>query len=302
MKKNEMMEMVFYAGDGIYKIRFLPEIEGEYSYTIRGVVSETGTFVVAEADEEHHGIVKAEGIHFKYQDGKDFVAFGTTVYALIHQEDVVIDQTLDTLAKAPFNKVRMCVIPKHYNYNHSEPKNYAFHLLGDKEKCVFTEENKDAYMKETVWNVHHPDYAFWDSFEKRLQQLFDLGMQVDLILFHPYDRWGFSTMSRKDNLTYLEYAIRRLAAYPNIWWSLANEYDLYYMKSMDDWDAFGNYIMENDPYHHLIGNHNCFQPFDCSKKYITHVSLQNRTMCVYRNFNRNIINRYAMMSVVMKET
>lgn len=193
---------------------------------------------------------------------------------------------MDTLSKGPFNKVRMCLFPKHYNYNHNEPVNYAFQFLNGKENCVFTEENKDVYMKETVWDVHHPDFAFWDSFEKRLQQLFDLGIQVDLILFHPYDRWGFSTMSRKDNLIYLDYVIRRLAAYPNIWWSLANEYDLCFTKSMEDWDAFGNYIMENDPYHHLIGNHNCFQPFDPGKKYITHVSLQNRTMCRVPEFQR----------------
>lgn len=56
----------FYAGHGIYKIRFLPEKAGKYLYTIRGAVSEKGTFMVTEADGEHHGVVRAEGIHFKY--------------------------------------------------------------------------------------------------------------------------------------------------------------------------------------------------------------------------------------------
>jgi len=281
MKKNEMMEMIFqapepegchvdvdlvaeiigpdgeknikgfYAGQGIYKIRFLPEKAGKYLYTIRGVVSEKGTLTVTESDEGYHGVVRAEGIHFKYQDGKNFVGFGTTVYALAHQKDEIINQTMDTLSKRPFNKVRMCLFPKHYNYNHNEPMNYAFRPLSGKENCVFTEENKDVYMKETVWDVHHPDFTFWDSFEKRLQQLFDLGIQVDLILFHPYDRWGFSTMSRKDNLTYLDYVIWRLAAYPNIWWSLANEYDLCFAKSMDDsaviWWAKGGKLIGESP-------------------------------------------------------
>lgn len=35
-----------------------------------------------------------------------------------------------------------------------------------------------------------------------------------------------ATMPREDNLIYLDYLIRRLAAFPNVWWSLANEYDL----------------------------------------------------------------------------
>ena len=36
-----------------------------------------------------------------------------------------------------------------------------------------------------------------------------MGIQVDLILFHPYDRWGFAAMSQHDNLVYLDYLLRR---------------------------------------------------------------------------------------------
>ena len=39
------------------------------------------------ADSEHHGLVKAVDTHFEYEDGKLFQPFGTTVYALAHQED-----------------------------------------------------------------------------------------------------------------------------------------------------------------------------------------------------------------------
>ncbi len=34
--------------------------------------------------------------------------------------------TLATLAAAPFNKLRMCVFPKHYDYNHNEPEHHPF--------------------------------------------------------------------------------------------------------------------------------------------------------------------------------
>ena len=35
--------------------------------------------------------------------------------------DAVQEQTLETLKKAPFNKIRMCVFPKDYAYNENEP-------------------------------------------------------------------------------------------------------------------------------------------------------------------------------------
>jgi hypothetical protein len=275
----------FYAGDDTYKVRFLPEAAGTYTYSVTGVVAAEGTVEVKEAREGHHGVVRADGLHFTHQDGKNFAGFGTTVYALAHQSDELMDQTIATLKEAPFNKVRMCVFPKHYNYNHNEPQHYPFALAPGKEGMDFSVEagetdpaGDQSRMQPDIWDVNHPNVAFWDAFEVRLQQLFDLGIQVDLILFHPYDRWGFSSMTREDNLTYLDYVIRRFAAYPNIWWSMANEYDLCFKKDQEDWDAIGNFLKDNDPYHHLVGNHNCFPVFDASRDYITHVSLQNKTM------------------------
>lgn len=79
---------------------------------------------------------------------------------------------------------------------------------------------------ESYVDVNHPCFAYWDHMESILEKLGKTGIETDLILFHPYDRWGFANMSRKDNLTYLEYLLRWFTALPYIWWSLANEYDI----------------------------------------------------------------------------
>lgn len=205
--------------------------------------------------------MRTKGIHFYFDDGTPYYGFGTTVYALISQTDALIDETMDTLRHAPFNKIRICVFPKHYEFNNNDPQHYAF------------EKTKDGH-----WDPSHPCYAFWDAFEKRLKQLFDLGIQVDLILFHPYDRWGFANMPQKDNLIYLDYLLRRLAAFPAMWWSMANEYDLCAAKSDDDWHEIEQFIADNDPYHHLLSNHNCFQPYDASRENITHMSWQTKQL------------------------
>lgn len=46
-------------------------------------------------------MVKAEGNHFVYQDGSKYLPFGTTIYALAHQPETLIDQTMETLKQAP---------------------------------------------------------------------------------------------------------------------------------------------------------------------------------------------------------
>ena len=36
------------------------------------------------------------------------------------------NQTLETLKNGPFNKIRMCIFPKHYLYNANDPAHFPF--------------------------------------------------------------------------------------------------------------------------------------------------------------------------------
>lgn len=125
--------------------------------------------------------------------------------------------------------------------------------------------------------MNHPCFPFWDALELTVDRLAKMHIQVDLILFHPYDRWGFSKLSQQDNLTYLEYLLRRLAAIPNLWWSMANEYDLC-DRTLEDWLEIEGFIAENDPCHHLLSNHNCYRFWDFTREHITHASIQSKML------------------------
>ena len=107
-----------------------------------------------------------------------------------------------------------------------------------------------------------------------MADLLALGIEADIILFHPYDRWGFSAMPAEVDDRYLRYLVARLAAYRNVWWSMANEWDLMPAKSVADWDRFLRIVQESDPYQHLRSIHNCHTLFDQGKPPITHVSWQ----------------------------
>jgi hypothetical protein len=125
--------------------------------------------------------------------------------------------------------------------------------------------------------------AFFAHLEQRIAELGALGIEADLILFHPYDEgfWGFANMTREEDERYLRYVVARLAAFRNVWWSLSNEYDFNHDKSVRDWDRLLQFVQRADPYQHLRSIHNgtkmyeTFTPYDFSKTWITHQSIQH---------------------------
>ena len=207
--------------------------------------------------------------HFAYADGAPHVPVGTTCYAWVHQGDALEEQTLETLKKAPFNKIRMCVFPKDYAYNRNEPVYYPFEGTA-------------------VGGFDHTRFApaFWRHLGRRVEQLRDLGIEADLILFHPYDRWGFATMGAEADDRYLRYAVARLAAFRNVWWSMANEYDLMRGKTIGDWDRFFRIVQESDPYQHLRSVHNCRPFYDHGKPWVTHCSIQSSELEKVRTWRK----------------
>ncbi len=107
----------FYDGDGVYRLRFMPDQTGQWHYETKSNRAEldgrSGALNVIKPSPKNHGPVRvANTFHFAYADGTPFKQIGTTSYAWTHQGDALEEQTLKTLAAAPFNKLRMCVFPE----------------------------------------------------------------------------------------------------------------------------------------------------------------------------------------------
>ncbi|MGN0778267.1 MAG: DUF5605 domain-containing protein [Aristaeellaceae bacterium] len=216
--------------------------------------------------------------HFAYEDGTPYYSIGTTCYVWPWQRDAVIQDTLSTLSDSAFNKIRFCVFPKHYDYNLTEPRSYPYEGT-PMDSSVLTKENFNQYSGKangSQWDFTRFNPAHFRHLDWCVEQLMHLGIEADIILFHPYDRWGFSCMSREDDVRYLRYMMARYAAYRNVWWSLANEYDLMMAKSLSDWEAIAQTICEHDPYRHLRSIHNCAHFYDHSRPWVTHCSIQRQ--------------------------
>jgi len=254
----------FYDGDGMYKVRFMPELRGEWKWETRSnrwpLTGRNGVFTVGAPAKGNHGPVRVrDTYHFGHADGSAFRQVGTTCYSWHHRPAEMEEATLKTLAQAPFNKLRMCVFPQDHNAEKSPPSHYPY-----------------AGTPPRDWDFSRFNPAFFRHLEKRVADLGRLGVQADLILFHPYGKTnGFDTMDAASDERYIRYLVARLGAFHNVWWSVANEYDFIRTKTEEDMDRVFKVLCEADPYNHLRSIHNGFTLYDNRKPWVTHASIQN---------------------------
>ncbi|NQX12152.1 DUF5605 domain-containing protein [Microbacteriaceae bacterium VKM Ac-2855] len=250
----------FYDGDGRYVLRFLAPFAGTWTVTTASTarsLDAVETELEVAAGLGHGPVRVADTFHFAYADGSPYRPVGTTAYAWTHQDEHLQEETLNSLASTPFTKLRMCLFPKSFLYNENEPERFVFEKSADGD-----------------WDTTRFDPEYFRHLEKRIRQLDELGIQADLILFHPYDRWGFADLGRAADDRYISYAVRRLAGFSNVWWSMANEYDLLLGKTREDWDRLAELVRTNDPVGHPLSIHNWVEIFDYSAPWATHVSVQ----------------------------
>ena len=106
-----------------------------------------------------------------------------------------------------------------------------------------------------IWDYLH---EVWTVMKEAVER----GIEADIIVMHPYDRWGFSVMNREQDDLYWNYVIARFSVYRNVWWSLANEYDLMRAKKLEDWEHYADLLCKKDPYNHMRSIHNCIPFYD----------------------------------------
>lgn len=285
----------FYDGDGVYKVRFMPSYEGTYTYRIFGSYSDEireGSFEVTTPGPNNHGPVTViNRKHLSYMDKTPYNSIGTTCYAWVNQSMERQEQTLETLSTSPFNKIRFCFFPKYYEYNRQAPLSYPFErgkgegidpkLIEKDKRYRVTYPGQEPLAWDLNFNYFRPNVEHFRRFDLRIGQLRDMGIEADLILMHPYDRWGMNLMSQSCCDAYLRYIVARYGAFRNVWWSLSNEYDLIPTRDEADWEHFGMLIHSVDCYGHMCSIHNGAKFYDYKRPWITHCSMQR--IDIYRH-------------------
>lgn len=266
----------FYDGKGVYRVRFSPDSVGRWTYVTTGSAKElqghAGALTCVAPKVGNRGPVgTAHGYHFQYADGTPYFPFGTTCYSLAFQGDPLEQETLDGLKTAGFNKVRLCLLPKPQGKR--KPVAMPFEHAGAVLPAG-AEDLADGSKSKETFDLTRLNPEYFQHVEARIRDLCAMGVEADVILFHPYDAWGFKAMPAEADDRYLRYAVARLSAYRNVWWSIANEYDLVKTKTMKDWDRFFRIVQESDPHSRLRSIHHSHTIYDHSKPWCTHASLQ----------------------------
>ncbi len=264
----------FYDGGGAYKVRFSPDSLGPWTFettsNIKQLAGQTGTFECVAPNAGNYGPVgTAHQFHFQYANGKPYFPFGTTCYSYGFIGEPFDRTTLEDLKSAEFNKVRICLLPK--SLGKRQPVANPFERKVSASAGTGQSEALDIHER---FDLARLNPAYFQHFEQRIEDLLHAGIEADVILFHPYDAKGFSAMGEEADDLYLRYAVARLSAYRNVWWSIANEYDLVKSKTMKDWDRFFRIVQESDPYSRLRSIHHSRVIYDNSKPWCTHASLQ----------------------------
>jgi hypothetical protein len=177
----------------------------------------------------------------------------------VHQKDELAYQTIDTLDKSPFNKIRTGVTPHHSEFSDKNMKNYPY--VGN---------------PPMDWDFSRFDPKYFQMVEDRIERLMEIGVEADLILLHPYAKpWGYTQKPQDADIAFVKYCVSRFAAYRNVWWSLSNEYDMIETKTVDEWDDLCKAVEVSDPYGHLLSIHNYMRLYENWQPWITHATIQD---------------------------
>ena len=255
----------FYDGDGTYRVRFMPDTPGLWTYVTASSAPELnghkGRLTCTPAKAGNHGpVTTAHRFHFVHADGTPYFPFGTTTYAYLFTSEENAKNSLAGMT-GMFNKSRVCVLPK--------PLGQGAQIL------PFPNSGAGPNGRGGTNDYTQFNPAYFQLLEKRILELQQAGVEADCILFHPYDAWGYKSMPNDVDDFYLRYVVARLSAFRNVWWAIANEYDLVKAKTMSDWDRFFRIVQAEDPYSHLRSIHHSQVIYDHSKPWCTHASLQS---------------------------
>jgi hypothetical protein len=244
----------FYDGDDVWRLRFAPDEEGEWTYRLHGEgveIYQTGTLLCTKPTTRGFiGLHPGNSYAFAFSDTTAFLPMGDTSYGLFDDSPItpaLRTEYIKTRRGQRFNFVRMMV-------GHSEVR-----AASDPSYWAWggTAQNPDL-------DRFNP--AFFRAFDALMNQLRAAGMNVEMILLNlyrkPFNDPSVWTSARERQ--WLRYLIARYAAFDNIFlWTIANEYETHpdnkyrldYPADVDWAKATARFIKANDPRKHLVTVH-----------------------------------------------
>ncbi|MDX1699194.1 MAG: DUF5060 domain-containing protein, partial [Melioribacteraceae bacterium] len=248
----------FFDGKNIWKIRFAPVLEGEWTITTRSDALELDNKqikveCIPNRSEDAHGslMVDPDNLgHFIYEDGTKFFPVGYEANWLFAMDMDTSQKDLPNLHKFSEKLIRS-------GFNFINMNAWAYDTEWRKGKTEETDFGPPV-MQPWQGTYENTDFtrfnlAYWHHFDKVIEVLNQKGIIVCLYfkVYNKLVKWPRNG-SIEDN-QYYRWIIARYAAYPNIIWNLAKEAQ--YEKSTSYKIDRLKFIKETDPYGRMITVH-----------------------------------------------
>ncbi len=245
-----------YDGEGNWKIRLAPNVEGQWSLVTKSELPELDakklTFSsVMNSNPKVHGFLRVDKEHphhFIYEDGTRFFMQAYEydwLWALdVGKPDVpTVGKTLDLLAQ--------------YNFNYIILNTYAHDTKWSKGKSESDDYGPSALYPWAGSNDapdhSHMNLDYWQHYDRVIAAMMERGMvaHVFIKVYNKEVKWP--DRDSVEEKLYFRWLMARYLAYPNIIWDFSkeahNEKNLAYKQN------WLRYVRKNDPYHHLVTVH-----------------------------------------------
>ncbi|MHB0999225.1 MAG: apiosidase-like domain-containing protein [Armatimonadota bacterium] len=247
----------------VFRIRFMPNREGEYSYSVtfrQGKTEHvhTGTFHAVSGKRKGPLRVDREHPwHFIWEGNQEHYFWnGTTTYWLMGWDERGIREAIERLHRLKVNRIRVAVsgrVKDARGWFENVYPTTRFTFLLNPWVAKRPESVEDPGFDVTRFNV-----AYWRKYEELVRFAQKRNIIVSVVFYvdgmRPgVDPFGKSGMGGPDEQRYYRYAIARLAAYSNVTWDISNEYHFF---RDDAWaKKMGTLVKQYDPYDHLTSVH-----------------------------------------------
>jgi len=233
----------FYDGNGrgkqsgyIWKFRFMPQELGKYRYITISNDSQLdgikGKFNCVPSNRKGPVRVSPYNAHLTiYENGDPFIPIGDCAFFLRSEnwKRKTRLKWIDNMASMRVNKIIIC-------------------MVNDADKDVYPWLGKRRSIKYARFNLAR--MRMWEEVFERMRQK---GI-IAYLWFYSDDSKNLLPMANSEEENqYFKYMIARFAAYENIVWNLALEYQEYRTKKWAKERA--TFIKDEDPYDHLIAVH-----------------------------------------------